>query len=224
MRILILAAGDGTRWKRYLGVPKHLIPVDNERIVDRTVRLLQQLGITDIYLVGLDSDEFKIEGTELYIAKKNPKYHGADKFLSSQELWNQSGRTITLFGDIFFTEESIDKIVNDQDKNWKVYGRFGGSKFTRKGHGELFGQSFYPEHIKNHREKLFYIIELVNKKIINRCIGWEHYRAMQGAENEAVSHHKMYQGFDSIDDWTDDFDGPEDYDRFIKNWENRENF
>jgi len=221
MRAIIIAAGEATRWANYLGVPKHLAPVDGEPIAKRTIRLLRERGVSDIFLVGLDSDLYRLEGSTLYVAKKTAEYSGADKFLSSQELWNTEGRTITLFGDVFFTEQAMDKIVNDTNKSWTVYGRPARSSITGKLCGEIFAHSFYPNDIDRHREKLFYIIDLYKQKIINRCIGWEHYRAMQGAVGEEIKKHKIYNDFTVINDWTEDFDFPKDYKNFIERWNNR---
>jgi choline kinase len=88
MRAIIIAAGEATRWGNYLGVPKHLIPIDGEPIAKRTIRLLKDRGVSDIFLVGLDSDLYRLTGSKFYLAKKNPEYAGADKFLSSKELWD----------------------------------------------------------------------------------------------------------------------------------------
>ena len=41
MRIVILCAGDATRWGGYLGLPKHLVPIHGEPLLHRTVRLLR---------------------------------------------------------------------------------------------------------------------------------------------------------------------------------------
>jgi hypothetical protein len=221
MRAIIIAAGEATRWNNYLGVPKHLVPVDGEPIAKRTIRLLRDRGVLDIFLVGLDSDLYRLPGSQLYVAKKTPEYHGADKFLSSQELWNTQGRTLALFGDVFFSEAAIDIIVNDSKKTWTAYGRRGASKITGKQGGEIFAQSFYPNDIDRHREKLFYIIDLYNQGVINRCIGWEHYRAMQGATGVNVKKHKIYQDFTVIDDWTEDFDWPQDHVRFLERWNSK---
>ena len=34
-----MADGEGKRWGNYLGIPKHLIEIDGEPIIKRTVRL-----------------------------------------------------------------------------------------------------------------------------------------------------------------------------------------
>ena len=38
MKILILADGEGKRWGNYKGVPKHLLEIDGERLIDRMIR------------------------------------------------------------------------------------------------------------------------------------------------------------------------------------------
>jgi hypothetical protein len=219
MKAIIMAAGEQTRWGNSFGVPKHLIPVNHEPIVKRTIRLLRDQSVVDISLVGPDSDLYRIQGSKLHVPKKTPAYADADKFLSSQELWNTTGRTITLFGDVYFTEQAIRVIVNDTDTNWKVYGRPTPSNITGKKCAEIFAHSFYPADIDRHRQMLFYIIELYNQGKINDCRGWEHYRAMHGARGAEVDKHEIYGNFTVIDDWTEDFDKAKHYIRFCQRWE-----
>ena len=221
--VIIIAAGEASRWKNYLEVPKHLIPIDNEPILYRTVRLLKERHIKDIFIVGPPNDDrYNVTGTCLYVPDKNPKNHDADKFLNSENLWNKNGRTIVLYGDVYFTDNAIDTIVNHTNIEWCLFCRFNPSKITGAKSGECFAQSFYPHDLKEHKEKLLYIASLKEKKIISRCGGWEHYRAMNGLRNKLVkSPHKKYKKYIEINDWTDDFDTPEDYDVFIKKWEDK---
>jgi hypothetical protein len=219
MRAIIIAAGDATRWANHLGTKKHLVKVDNEPIIYRTVRLLLERGVTDIYIVGPDENEYKIPGTKLFIPEKNPKNHGVDKFLNSEELWNKEGRTIVCYGDVFFTDAAMDSIVNYTGSNWTLFCRFGGSEFTGSKYGECFAQSFYPNEIDLHKEKLLLVVESVNKKHLKKSGGWEHYRAMNNVVGRDLRQHNIYEKYFLIDDFTEDFDFPEDYDRFIKRWE-----
>lgn len=219
MKAIIIAAGEQKRWGNNFGLPKHLITVNHEPILKRTIRLLGEQGVDDITIVGPDSDLYRIEGSKLYVPKKTPKYADADKFLNSQDLWNSDGRTMTLFGDVYFTEQAIDIIVNDTDADWKAYGRPNPSNITGKKCAEIFAHSFYPADIDRHRQMLLYIIELYNQGKINDCRGWEHYRAMHGARGAEVGEHKIYGNFAVIDDWTEDFDRPKDYIRFCQHWE-----
>lgn len=82
-RAIIIAAGDGTRWGNYLDRPKHFIEIDGETILHRTVRLLNENGITDVHVVGGRDPRYLIAGSELYLPNLNPDNGGADKFLST---------------------------------------------------------------------------------------------------------------------------------------------
>jgi len=223
MRAIIIAAGEASRWKNHLGIPKHFAPVDGEPIIYRTVRLLRERSVVDIYVVGpADDPRYAIEGSTLFVPKKEPHNQDADKFLNSRDLWDANGRTVVFYGDVFFTEYAMDSIVNFEGKDWTLFCRFDSSQYTGTGWGECFAQSFYPKDIEEHKEKLYYIADLKRKNIIDRCGGWEHYRAMQGYRDHEVKEHLHRKGkVFEINDWTDDFDHPTDYERFIENWKNR---
>lgn len=221
MRAIIIAAGEATRWQNYLGIPKHFAPVDGEPILFRTIRLLKERNITDVFVVGPDSDQYKIPGSTLYVPLKAPENQDADKFLNSKSLWSKECRTVVFYGDVFFTDNAMDFIINFKSSEWTLFCRFDKSSLTGTKWGECFAQSFFPSDISLHEEKLYYIADLKKRNIINRCGGWEHYRAMNGALEKQVNKHKRYQKHFIIDDWTDDFDYPEDYDRFIKKWNNK---
>ena len=215
---IIIAAGSATRWGNHMGVPKHLIVIEGEPILYRTVRLLKERGVKNIYVVGPPDDpRYEVPGSKLYIPTKDRSNHDADKFLNSSPLWNLSGRTIVFYGDVYFTEEAMDTIINWYDMKWTLFARFGASKFTGTKWGECFAQSFYPQAIPKHRDMLIYIAALMNDKVIRRCGGWEHYRAMNGAREKNVSKHIKYKRLVEIDDWSDDFDYAQDYDRWIEN-------
>jgi choline kinase len=54
-RVFILCAGDGARWRNYLGVPKQLISIEGETLLERTMRLLHAHNLTDIVIVTYDN-------------------------------------------------------------------------------------------------------------------------------------------------------------------------
>lgn len=220
MKAIIIAAGEASRWENHTGTPKHLVQIDNEPILYRTVRLLNEKNITDIHIVGPDDDRYKVPGSKLFLPKKNKENVDADKFLNSEALWNNKGRTVVFYGDVYFTKKAIKRIVNYKGDNWVLFCRFGKSNFTGTPFGECFAQSFYPKDIKRHKMNLLRIAEEYKKGTIKRCGGWEHYRAMCNAPL-SIEAHKDYGNSIEIDDWTDDFDYPEDYDRFITLWNER---
>lgn len=217
-RAIIVAAGEATRWKNHLGTNKHLIIIEEEPLLHRTIRLLRERGIVDIFVVSKDDPRYKIKKTKQYIAKLDYENNAdADKFLSSRELWNEKDRTILIYGDCYFTDDAMDKIVNYKGEKWMLFCRPDASKITGTKWGECFAISFLPHQNIECEEKLHYIAELKKTDVITRCGGWELYRAMTGRVGEKVRRpHTMIEtdtaGYIVIDDWTDDFDYPEDYD------------
>ena len=56
MKYIIMADGEGKRWGNYKNVPKHLITIEGETILARTLRLLQENNIPkqDIWVTSSD--------------------------------------------------------------------------------------------------------------------------------------------------------------------------
>jgi hypothetical protein len=219
---IILCAGDGKRWGNFLGSPKHLIKIDGERLIDRTVRLIKTLSNdeTDIFIVANNDPRYEINGCKLFIPEKNPQIGEADAYINSKQLWNKEGRTIIFFGDVWFSEFCMKSIVQNMDKDWTTFGRKGGSVITGHPYGEPFAYSFYPDQIHMLEDILNKIIKEFQKKTIE--IGfWRSYLSMIRV-NPNLKH--VYRNrFFQIDDFTDDFDFPRDYKYWIKNWERFKN-
>lgn len=227
-RALILCAGDGTRWANYLDVPKQLAPVDDVPILARTIRQLQACGVVDIKVVVKPSEQeintVAIEaGAEVHIARLESGNFEADRFASSRHLWNPDGRTLVLYGDVYYTEEAMSTIVFDERREWQVYGRPKASRLTGCGHGEIFAFSWYPEEYPLIDAKIEYVIGLRQSGVINRALGWELYRALLGRQGiwvrkiKGTSKTRMTR----IDDWTDDFDKPKNYETWLYRRANR---
>ena len=207
---IIICAGEATRWNNYLGVPKHLISVDGETLIERTVRLLHKYKREDInvHLVvkNLNDDRYVIKGATRYKADLNPDNVDADKFLSSKKLWNKTGRTMVIYGDVWFSEEAIKRIVRSEIMEWTLFANF----------EECFVQSFYPIDIPKHLAALYKIRDAYKQGFISRCGGWEHYRAFVDTD---LVEHKVGPHFYLVFDESDDFDFPSDYDEWIKKHE-----
>jgi len=216
---IIICAGEASRWGNYLNTPKHLIEIEGERLLDRTIRLLKERGITEIYTVVKEiTPEYHNPDAAQYKANLQPeKYGDADKFLSSKALWNEEGRTLVFYGDCYFTDEAMDTIVGCTRREWLLFCRPNASKVTGTRWGECFAQSFYTEDIPKHRAALLRIARLYKEGVITRCGGWEHYRAILGRLDARIRRpHVMGDHYVEIDDWTDDFDFPKDYDSWIE--------
>lgn len=202
--VIIPLGGKAKRWGNYLDVPKYLAPVDDEPILERTITQLKSHGEVPVI-----------------IKKSKTVYGEVDKIYSSFDRWNKYGRTIILFGDTFFTDEGLEKVMGYPDAEFTVFGRIGASSFTGKQYGELYAVSFYPEHIPIIVKAIERIIDLEKRNAIDIANLWALYRAYHKFPDDMMNRHFAGDGFVEINDFTEDFDWPEDYDRFIERWENR---
>lgn len=209
-RAVIICAGEASRWQNHTGVPKHLALLNGERLIDRTTRLLYERGVTDIHVVTKEYNPLydTLYGSQSVVTIDYDTNADADKFLSSKHLWNAEGRTLVVYGDVYFTEQAMDTIVGYKTQDWRLFCRPHGSTITGTKWGECFAQSFYPEQHQEHEQALHRIAQLYKDGHIKRCGGWEHYQEMCGV-NKGFPRERMIV----IDDLTDDVDYPEDYER-----------
>lgn len=216
MRVIIICAGDATRWNNHLGVSKHLAPINGEPILMRTIRLLKSRGIRKNQIFVVSKEEYPVDAVT-YIPKLNKQNHDADKFLSSKELWDDEGRTIILYGDVYFSENAIDTILKDESTFWRMFCRPLPSTKYGYPYGECFAVSFMPidqEYALKNLKKLVY---LYKAEVLSRIGGWEWARVMAGVNVSVLHlHHTMLDNYIVIDDETDDMDYPEDYDLIKK--------
>ena len=209
-KLIIIAAGSGSRWDNHTGTTKHLVEIDGESILQRAVRLFDM----DTTVIGFD-ERYKVDGAELII----PEYVGGQNVnrqtYETAPLWNKEGRTLITLGDVFFTEEAVQTIKEFDKREMMFFGREGASITCE--YGELFCHSFYPEHWDEYLAAYGAAESLYENGVIGRCEWWEHYRLCDGID---PNRHEVGPKFTEIDDLTDDFDYPEEYDLFIKHYNN----
>ena len=212
-RALVICAGEATRWGDYTGRPKHLIEIGGERLLDRTTRLAREYGAREVLVVAKPGHpEYASPGAQLVEAHLDPSRYDADKFLSSRHLWSTRGRTVVLYGDCYFTDEAMDVILTPRE-DWTHYCRFTGSAVTGATSGECFAVGFWPQHHAEYEAALHRVALLRRRGVLSRCGGWETYRAMNGVQSHRLRAHRAYARHVVIDDLTEDFDKPADYDR-----------
>lgn len=221
-RALLLCAGMATRWENHDGIPKQLAVVRGEPVLHRAVRLLLERDPDmDVVVVCKDArdDRWKVDGARRASAKLDPSRKQADKLLSSEHLWNASGRTLALFGDVYFTDAAMDAIVGSTEP-WAAFGRSGGSQFTGCDHRELFGFAFDADERSRMRDAADRCLRIHHAGQMGGWSGgWQIYAAATGAPDDQVGRRFVDRGnFVDIDDWTDDFDRPKDWDRWCWHW------
>lgn len=201
-RVIVLAAGDGSRWGNYRGTPKHLTKIEGKTLLERTCSQFLKYT-TDVCVIGVD-ERYKVDGTSLYVIKSpNTHWRDASKFLSSKNLWLADGRTVLVFGDVYFTSEAVKTVMRDSSP-FKFFLRTGPSELSGARWKEIFAFAFDSSMAREVSQKLLHIVSTGRAE---RQAGWELYREMIGPAPGGMFNN---QHFTEIDDWTEDFDFPED--------------
>jgi hypothetical protein len=223
VRWLLICGGESSRWNNHLGRPKHLIRIAGEVVLERTVRQIHERDPdADVVVVVKDMDaDYLIDGTRRTRAKLDPSRAQADKVLSSQHVWSSSERTMLLFGDVWWSNEAMDLAAGSTEP-WCAFARFTRSEVTGCKHPELFGFAFNPEHRSKIADAANLCVELADSGELTRWSGgWQVYKAAAGAERDHIvgvrspNYNTRDLGHSvEIDDWTDDFDAPADWDRW----------
>ena len=187
MKYVIMAAGEGKRWKNHLGVPKHLLEIGGETLLARTTRLLKEAGIDDYIITGHD-ERYKEYGTLIPQSVNDCEIDRFEHF---------SEPICYLYGDVFYTREAIKTIIEAEVKDVLFLGS---------------DQEIFAVKVKD--LALFYGHKDVVKRLylkgeVGRCIGWEVYRSIMGIP---LDKHWIQGKYRYILDGTNDIDYPEDYD------------
>jgi hypothetical protein len=225
MRLIILCAGRQTRWKRSLK-QKYLVPIGDEPLLHNTIRRFR-IGTPDLdIVVVLHPDAPDIERDDVGVFRP-PRDQLCDehKITSSLPVWAPD-HNILVFGDVFFTDAAIYKILaNDADEIiW--FGRPGASALTGSKYQEIFGLSFPTTHAVRLVKAAQRIRTAFRMRRLSRAKAWEVYWLVNGYPPYRVSPGgrirlpkpgvNIERNFVVIDDLTDDFDTPVEYMNWLK--------
>lgn len=201
MKYIIMCGGEYYRFE----TPKHLSVVNGERLVDRTIRLLKENGITDIAISSNNSifDSCgvpRLEHNNSFKLKKDKEEgYWLDAYYPVQE------PVCYLYGDVYYSENAIKTIVNYKGINTL----FGTSDALNKYHNN-WGEPF--AYKVNDYKTFFRGIDAVKKlqdegKTKRIPITWELYRYLNGLD---VNVQQITENYVCIDDETIDIDYPDD--------------
>lgn len=104
MQYIIMCGGNYPWWQS----PRQLLDVNGERLVERTIRLLREAGVEDIYISSND-DRFLDCGVEVL--------HHTNEYNGTNGLWMEcfyptDEPTCYLFGDVLYSSNAIKIIVD----------------------------------------------------------------------------------------------------------------
>lgn len=118
MKVLMLAAGVGTRISRYLGNhPKCCVEVGGKPLIRRTMELLYRHDITDIAIVVGYQEKYiheALKGFE-YITYKNPFYKVTNSIASmwfAKDFMDNSEDFLILNADLFIEDSMLKRLIS----------------------------------------------------------------------------------------------------------------
>ena len=218
MRVLIMAQGQQSRLA-HLDHPKHLLEVDGEPILGRTLRLLRELAPKATpTVIGWPA---LLCHAQSLVTLPEPGQCILDGIDATRFLWG-SGRVLVLLGDVIFSRAALSNILADGRDLF-----FAGTPELSASDGEVFAMGFAPAARKLLDELLRYApcrfdgerrrqFPTQQGGHLRRLV-WEAQRVRMGLElGERNWHPQAAETATSsdlylvVDDWTDDIDKPSD--------------
>lgn len=128
MKAIILAAGQGTRLKKYTeNLPKGMLQFDGKTIIERQIEIYRKCGIENIVIVrGFAADKINYQGVKYYTNEKYDETNMVESLMTAKAEFDDD--IIVSYSDIIFEENMLKKMMqtNDDysvavDDNWKAY-------------------------------------------------------------------------------------------------------
>ena len=165
----------GGEYKKF-GIPKPLIEVKGETLIERTTKLLKQNGINEIY-ISSNNPEFDKYGVRL--ENKNNDFivyeNGTSKGYWLDAFYPTNEPTCYIFGDVYFTENAIKTIVEYESTENILFGTGCAKNLEHKNWGEPF--AYKVNKIEEFKNGIVEVKKLFDeKKTARNPIVWELYR------------------------------------------------
>lgn len=201
MKYIIMCGGE-----YHEETPRHLRKIGKETIVERTIRLLRENGVTDI-AISATSDKFN--GYGVPVLRHNNNYgHGG---LWIEAFFPTDDPVCYIFGDVIFSERAIQEIVETPTDSIEFFAS--APPFTWeyiKSWAEPFALKV--EDTKIFKAKMKLCRELAEQGRFKRVIMWELWQVIKGTPLNEID----YTNYHVINDWTCDCDTEEEYQRFLQ--------
>lgn len=209
MQYIIMCGGVYHEWQ----TPKQLLVVNGEHIVERTIRLLRECGVTDI-AISSNNDVFSQFGVPLL--KHNNSYN-AFCYNNFTGYWCDAFYPTTepacyIFGDVVFSKEAIQKIVDTPTDDIEF---FASAPPFAKNYVKEWAEPFAlkvvdQEHLKASITKTKKLDDI--GAFNRRPIMWELWQVIKKTPLNSID----YSNYTVINDWTCDIDTPKEISIFEK--------
>ena len=128
MKAIILAAGQGTRLKKYTeNLPKGMLSFAGKTIIEWQIEMYRKCGIKDIIIVrGFAGDKIQYEGVGYYTNEDYSNTNMVESFMMAKSEFDDD--IIVSYSDILFEEQMLQGMINAKgdfvvavDDCWKTY-------------------------------------------------------------------------------------------------------
>lgn len=128
MKAIILAAGQGTRLKKYTeNLPKGMLEFQGKTIIERQIEQYKECGIDKIIVVrGFAADKIQYEGITYYQNEDYANTNMVESLLAAKEEFDDD--IIVSYSDILFEKKLLIGMIDADvdfgvsvDDNWKEY-------------------------------------------------------------------------------------------------------
>ena len=128
MKSIILAAGSGTRLKKYTqDLPKGMLSFMGKTIIERQIEIYRECNIENIIIVrGFAADKINFEGITYYTNNEYAVTNMVESLLTAKNEFDDD--VIVSYSDILFEKSMLSKMIDSKDDfacavddNWKKY-------------------------------------------------------------------------------------------------------
>lgn len=128
MKAIILAAGQGTRLKKYTeNLPKGMLDFMGQTIIERQIKLFRECGIDKIIVVrGFAADKIRYEGVTYYTNEDYANTNMVESLMAARSEFDDD--VIVSYSDVLYEEGMLRTMMNSSadfavavDDEWKKY-------------------------------------------------------------------------------------------------------
>ena len=130
MRVIILAAGQGTRLRPLTNErPKCMVELDNKPLIKYQLDLFEKFNVTDINVVtGYLEEKIDFKNIKKFYNPKYDKTNMVSTLFCAKELFDGEDDILISYGDIIYNDTVLQKIMDADDKinvvvdkEWRKY-------------------------------------------------------------------------------------------------------
>lgn len=203
MKYIIMAGGEYRHWE----TPRQLLEIRGEPIIGRTIRLLREANVSEIY-ISTNDERFERFGVPLLKHNNDMVVSGGvvaagcwvSAFYPTQE------PACYVMGDVVFSPDAIRTIVNTETDGISFFASVPpfSEKYTKQ-YAEPF--AFKVRDQERFRRAIEYVRENAHSGIFSRDpISWELWQVIIGKDPKHIN----FETIVPINDYTCDVDSPKD--------------